>query len=102
MSNNIFKKKVKVEIDSNYYLTTDSFSGVCLVQHYPAKKKNKEGLEVDHIVEDRWYFTMLSQALNKYVELKQIILPEVTKMLEVQKQVLDVLKNFENNYKNWD
>ena len=102
MSNNIFKTKAKVEIDSNYYLVTDSFNGVCLVQHYPAKKKNKEGVEVDFIAEDRWYFTMLSQALTKYVELKQIILPEIAEMVEVQKQVLGILKKFEDNYKNWD
>lgn len=100
--NTIFKSKAKVEIDSNYYLTTDTFNGVCLVQHYPAKKKNKEGKEVDYTAEDRWYFPMVSQALNKYVELKQIILPEITEMLEVQKEVLSILDDFRTKYKNWN
>jgi len=32
MSNNIFKTRDKVEIDSNFHLETDTFSGVCLVK----------------------------------------------------------------------
>jgi hypothetical protein len=31
----------------------------------------------------------------------QIILPTVEEMLEVQKQVLEILQNFEKNFKNW-
>lgn len=99
--NNIFKTKAKVEIDSNYYLVTDSFNGVCLVQHYPAKRKNKEGKEVEYTAEDRWYVSTVGQALNKYVELKQIILPQISEMLEVQKEVFAVLDDFRTKYQNW-
>lgn len=99
--NNIFKTKAKVEIDSNYYLVTDSFNGVCLVQHYPAKKKNKEGREVDYTAEDKYYFNTVAQSLNKYMELKQIILPSIVEMLEVQKEVFAVLDDFRTKHRNW-
>ena len=100
--NTIFKTKSKVEIDSNYYLVTDTFNGVCLVQHYPAKKEDKEGKEVNYTAEDKSYHNTVAQALNKYVELKQIILPEISEMLEVQKQVLSILEDFKTKYKNWE
>lgn len=100
--NNIFKTKKKVELDSNHYLETDGFKGVCLVQQSSAKRKSKEGQEVDYIKEERFYYPNIALALNKYVDLKQVILPEVSEMLKVQEEVLKILKNFELKYKNWD
>ena len=100
--NNIFKKKDKVEIDSNFHLETDTFSGVCLVKSFPAKRKNKEGEETDYTATERFYYNTVAQALEKYVELKQIILPEISEMLEVQKQVLSILEDFKTKYKNWE
>jgi hypothetical protein len=99
--NNLFKTKAKVEIDDNFYLTTDSFEGVCLVKHFPTTRKNKEGIETEYTAEDKWYFPRVSMALEQYVKEKQIILPTVEEMLEVQKQVLEILQNFEKNFKNW-
>lgn len=101
MSNNIFKHGAKVEIDSNYYLESDSYNGVILVEHYPAVKKNKDREEVKYTKFDKWYFPTISQSLNKYQKLKQIILPSVKEMLEVQKETLEILKRFEKNFKNW-
>ena len=100
--NNIFKTKNKVEIDSNFHLETDTFSGVCLVKSFPAKRKNKEGEETDYTATERFYYNTVAQALEKYVELKQIILPEISEMLEVQKQVLSILEDFKTKYKNWE
>lgn len=99
--NNIFKTKDKVEIDSNFHLQTDTFSGVCLVKSFPAKRKNKQGVETDYIATERFYYNTVAQALEKYMELKQIILPSIVEMLEVQKEVAEVLKQFKENYKNW-
>lgn len=101
MSNNIFKKRDKVEIDSNFHLETDTFSGVCLVKSFPAKRKDKQGVETDYIATERFYYNTVAQALEKYMELKQIILPSIVEMLEVQKEVAEVLKQFKENYKNW-
>jgi len=100
--NLLFKQKAKVEIDSNFYLETDGFSGVCLVQHFPAKRKNKKGEETDYTKEERFYYPNVALALRKYTDLKQIVLPTVEEMLEVQKQIAQVLENFEKKYKNWN
>ena len=99
--NNIFKKKDKVEIDSNFHLETDTFSGVCLVKSFPAKRKNKEGEETDYTATERFYYNTVAQALEKYVELKQVILPSIVEMLEVQKEVSEVLKQFKEKFCNW-
>lgn len=99
--NTIFKQKAKVELDDNFYLTTDSFEGVCLVKHFPATRKNKEGVETEYTAEEKWYFPKVCMALEQFVKEKQIILPKVEEMLEVQKQVLAVLEDFRTKYKNW-
>lgn len=99
--NNIFKTKNEVEIDSNFKLQTDTFSGVCLVKSFPAKRKNKQGEEIDYTATERFYYNTVAQALEKHMELKQIILPSIVEMLEVQKEVAEVLKQFKENYKNW-
>jgi hypothetical protein len=99
--NNIFKQKGKVKIDDNFYLETDNFSGVCLVQHFPAKRKNKEGEETDYTKEERFYYPTVGLALKKYTDLKQIVLPTVEEMLKVQEQILSVLEDFSTKYKNW-
>jgi hypothetical protein len=99
--NNLFKTKKRIDLDDNFYLLSDSDSGLVLVKHFPAKRKNKEGIETEYTAEDKWYFPRVSMALEQYVKEKQIILPTVVEMLEVQKQVLSVLKDFRTNYKNW-
>ena len=99
--NTIFKTKSKVEIDSNYYLVTDTFNGVCLVQHSPAKRTNKKKETVEYTAEERFYYPTLAQALDKFVFLRQIVLPEVSEMLEIQKETLDILKEFKEKFRNW-
>lgn len=99
--NNIFKHGTKIEIEKNFFLESDTFRGIVLVQHFPATKKNKEGVETQYIKEERFYFPTLAQALKKYTDLKQIILPTVEEMLEVQKQTLTILEQFKTNYQNW-
>ena len=99
--NNIFKHKDRVDLTEHYYLTSDSFKGVVLVEHFPAKRTNKKGEETEYTAEERFYYPTLAQALDKFVSLRQIVLPEVSEMLEVQKETLDILKQFKEKYKNW-
>lgn len=99
--NNLFKQKAKVVLDDNWYMTSDSDSGIVLVKHYPATRKNKEGFETEYTAEDKWYFPRVSQALEQYCKEKQVILPSVVEMLEVQKQVLAILEDFRDKYSNW-
>ena len=100
--NNIFKHKDRVDLTEHYYLTSDSFRGVVLVEHFPAKRTNKKGETVEYAAEERFYYPTLAQALDKFVSLRQIVLPEVSEMLEIQKETLVILKEFKERWKNWD
>lgn len=99
--NNLFREQKKVILDENFYLLSDGASGLVLVKHYPAKRKNKEGVETDYTAEDKFYAPNVAQILDRYVREKQVILPEVSEMLEVQKQVLTILEDFRTKFKNW-
>ena len=99
--NNIFKHKDRVDLGENHYLESDSYKGVVLVQHSPAKRTNKKGETVEYTAEERFYYPTLAQALDKFVSLRQIVLPEVSEMLEIQKETLYILKEFKEKYKNW-
>ena len=99
--NNIFKHKDRVDLGENHYLETDSYKGVVLVQHFPAQRTNKKGETVEYTAEERFYYPTLAQALDKFVSLRQIVLPEVSEMLEIQKETLDILKEFKERWKNW-
>jgi stalled ribosome rescue protein Dom34 len=100
--NNLFKTAGKIDLDENHYLESDGSWGVSLVQHFPAKRINKKGEETEYTATERYYYTTVAQALEKYVNLKQIILPEVSEMLEIQKETLVILKEFKERWKNWD
>ena len=99
--NNIFKHKDRVDLSENHYLESDSFKGVVLVQHSPAKRTNKKKETVEYTAEERFYYPTLAQALDKFVSLRQIVLPEVSEMLKIQKETLGILKEFKELYKNW-
>ena len=101
MSNKIFKHKDRIDLSEHYYLESDSYKGVVLVQHSPAKRTNKKKETVEYTAEERFYYPTLAQALDKFVSLRQIILPEVNEMLEIQKETLGILKEFKELYKNW-
>ena len=99
--NNIFKHKDRVDLSENHYLETDSYKGVVLVQHFPAQRTNKKGETVEYTAEERFYYPTLAQALDKFVSLRQIVLPEVSEMLKIQQETLDVLKEFKEKFRNW-
>lgn len=101
--NNIFKNKDIVELDSNYYLTTDNFKGICLVFHEPRTKNKKDGTTAKVEYEERFYYANIGQALEKYITLKQMssIGEELTDILETNKEILNILKDFKDKYKNW-
>lgn len=101
MSNNLFKTKSKVELSNNFHLETDGYFGVCLVKSFPATRKSKDGKETEYTAEERFYYNTLAQALEKFYSLRQIISPEVKEMLQVQKETLEILKQFKEQYKNW-
>ncbi|MFN7339799.1 MAG: hypothetical protein ACK5VI_01810 [Opitutia bacterium] len=99
--NNLFKNSKKVKLDDNYTLEHDGYSGIVLVFEEERIRTKKDETEEKYMFSDKWYFPRVSMALEQYVKEKQIILPTVEEMLEVQKQVLEILQNFEKNFKNW-
>jgi len=101
--NKIFKKAEKdtIELDSMYYLTTDSFKGVCLVFHEPRKKTTKKDVEVDFEYEEKWYFPTVGQGLQKYVELSQKQIKNTDEILAKTEIILSILEDFKTKYKNW-
>ena len=99
--NNIFKHKDRVDLTEHYYLTSDSFRGIVLVEHFPAKRTNKKGETVEYTAEERFYYPTLAQALDKFVSLRQIVLPEVSEMLKIQQETLYILKEFKEKFRNW-
>ena len=101
MSNNIFKHKDRVDLSENHYLESDSYKGVVLVQHFPAQRTNKKGETVEYTAEERFYYPTLAQALDKFVSLRQIVLPEVSEMLKIQQETLSILKEFKEKFRNW-
>ena len=70
--NKAFKRANKIVLDNLYHLESDSDSGIVLTFEEPRKRTSKTtGLEEDFIFVDKWYFTRISQALTKYVDLTQ-------------------------------
>jgi hypothetical protein len=99
--NNLFKNSKKVKLDDNYTLEHDGYSGIVLVFEEERIRTKKDETEEKYMFSDKWYAPNLSQILKIYTDQKQIILPTVEEMLEVQKQVLSVLEDFRTKYKNW-
>ena len=102
--NRIFtdNKTDKVVLNENWYMTTDSFKGIQLVNHYPAVKKKKDGEKENYIKEDSTYHANVHQALTKFTEASQTV-PTKTmeEVLEVCKNIESVLEEFKLNFKNW-
>lgn len=78
--NKVFTKNNKIELDSKWYLTTDQDSGIVLTFNETRQRDQtnkvegklvKTGKQEDYLFEDKFYFTRISQALTKYVDLTQ-------------------------------
>ena len=98
--NNIFKqtKTDMIKLDSNYYLTTDNFKGVCLVFH---EKENKKGVKTDFKYEEKYFYPTVGQALSKYVTLAQSQIKNVKEIEEKTEKILNILEDFKERWKNW-
>jgi len=80
------------------------FSHFCFsffTKSFTVPKTDKDKKQVEYIATEKFYFNTVAQALERYMELKQVILPSIVEMLEVQKEVAEVLKEFKEKYKNW-
>lgn len=95
-------KTDKVVLNENWYLITEGFRGIQLVNHYSATKKKKDGTEEKYIKEDSTYHANVGQALTRFTELSQTTPTKtVEEVLEVVKNIESILEEFKDKYKNW-
>ena len=78
--NKAFTKYNRIALDDKYALTSDGDNGIILTfeesrKREETKKENgktvKTGKLEDYLFVDKYYFTRISQALTKYVDLTQ-------------------------------
>jgi len=102
--NEIFKqsKKTRIDLQEDFFITTDSFKGICLVNHFPATRKNKKTeKEEPYIQEVKYYYPTVGQALKKYVELSQNSAKNLEEIIEKTDKILKVVDEFKEKYRNW-
>lgn len=102
MSNKAFTRTNKIVLDNLYHLESDSDSGIVLTFEEPRKRTSKTtGLEEDFIFVDRWYFTRISQALTKYVDLTQNSSKSLEDLLSKIDKVYKVIDTINKDFKQY-
>jgi hypothetical protein len=99
--NNVFKNAgtKRIELDSKFYLSPNENYGLMLTQEVAKirKKVDKEtkkptGEEEEYIGTEKYYFTKLSQAVNKYIQLSG---NEATSIVELREILLRIENTIE-------
>lgn len=78
------------QLDKEFYLTPDNYSGVVLNKICQKTKNNGEVVEFI----DKWYYPNYVLALQKYAKLKQEKIGELDEMLRVYEETLEVIKSY--------
>lgn len=79
-----------MKLDENFRVESDSVGTILIFEQ--ERKREREGKEVDFIFTDRWYFLSMTQALNKYVDLKMGKAEDVKELLKLIKELKEQLK----------
>lgn len=79
-----------MKLDENFRVESDSVGTILVFEQ--ERKREREGKEVDFIFTDRWYFLSMTQALNKYVDLKMGKAEDVKELLKLIKELKEQLK----------
>lgn len=100
--NKLFKKDRIIKLDEFYTLESDSFNGVVLIFSEPRKKKKKDSeIEEDYIFIDKWYYTRVNDALNKYAELSMSDFSNLKELSDKVTKTFETIKEFATKFKNW-
>ena|SRR6478609_2357158 len=93
--NKAFTKEKELILDDNYKIVPDSDYGVILV--FLTEKKNKK----DELVpfEQKYYFTRIAQALNKYVDLSLNTSNTMLELIQHSKRIYDIVDNIDKTFK---
>lgn len=79
-----------MKLDENFRVESDSVGTILIFEQ--ERKRERYGKEVDFIFTDRWYFLNMTQALNKYVDLKMGKAEDVKELLKLIKELKEQLK----------
>lgn len=93
--NKAFTKKKELVLDENYKIIPDSDYGVILV--FLTEKENKKKELVPF--EQKYYFTRIAQALEKYVDLSMMTDNIMLEVLVNSKRIYEIIENIEKEFK---
>lgn len=79
-----------MKLDNNYSVNTDGAGTILLFEEQ--RKREKNGVEVDFVFKDQWYFLSIQQALNKYLDLKIEKSKDVEDCVKKIDEVRDIIK----------
>ena len=79
-----------MKLDENFRVESDSVGTMLIFEQ--ERKRERDGKEVDFIFTDRWYFLNMTQALNKYVDLKMGKAEDVKELLKLIKELKEQIK----------
>ena len=79
-----------MKLDNNYSVNTDGAGTILLFEEQ--RKREKDGVEVEFVFKDQWYFLSIQQALNKYLDLKIEGAKDVEECVKKIDEVRDIIK----------
>jgi len=79
-----------MKLDNNYSVNTDGAGTILLFEEQ--RKREKDGVEVEFVFKDQWYFLSIQQALNKYLDLKIEKSKDVEDCVKKIDEVRDIIK----------
>jgi hypothetical protein len=101
--NKTFTKSAKIELDSNWHLTSDGDSGIVLTFHEIRQRKNKTtNKEEDFLFEEKYYYTRIAQALIKYVDMVQNSSKSLDELFEKTESLNSVINKIDKEFKQYE
>jgi len=93
--NKAFTKTKELVLDVNYKIIPDSDNGVILV--FLTEKENKKGEVLPF--EEKYYFTRIAQALEKYINLSLSVDNTILEVLVNSKRIFEIVKSIDVTFK---
>ena len=106
--NKVFTKSNKIELDSNWHLTSDGDSGIVLTfsenrEREKTKKENgktiKTGEKEEYLFEDATYHPRIAQALKEYVKKSLNSSETIQEILDKEYRILAIVNELDETFK---
>lgn len=76
-------------LDKNYSIDTDGAGTI--LNFTEQRTREKDGKEIEYLFKDQWFFLSVSQALNKYLDLKTEGTENVKECMEKIEEVRSII-----------